>query len=173
MNAFWLELLLRLRLVKLAPLRVLKADMSPTGRLYAKVIKADGTIKDIGLVSTKLVTTAGVNWTAGLFSGANTATAKYHQSGTGTTAPAVGDTALQTAITGVATGSLSSASHVVSTVGTVSYTAAYAVTEWGLFTTSAGSGTATLIDHATFAAINVVNGDSIQFTFTLTFPTGG
>lgn len=32
---------------------------------------------------------------------------------------------------------------------------------------------ALLFDHQVFSAINVVNGDSIQFTFTLTLPSGG
>lgn len=167
------ELALRFRHARLAPLGVIKADTRPVGRLYGKLTRADGTVIDLGLISTKLVTTAGVNWTAGLFAGTNTATAKYHQSGTGTTVPAVGDTALQTAVTGVATGTLTSATNVATTVGTINYTGTFAITEWGLFTAVGGSGSGTLIDHATFAAINVVNGDAITFTFTLTFPTGG
>ncbi len=167
------EIGLRLRHAKLAPLGVIRGDTRPVGRLYATVRRADGTVEDLGLVSTKLVTTSGVDWIAGLYAGTNTATGKYHQSGTGTTAPAIGDTALQTAVAGVATGSLSAAGNVVTTAGTVSYTTTNAITEWGLFTAVGGSGSGTLIDHATFAAINVVSGDAITFTFTLTFPTGG
>ena len=173
MKYFLEEFFLRLRHARLAPLGILKADSRPVGRLFAIKVAQDGTKTDLGLVSTKLVTTVGVNWTAGLFAGGNTATAKYHQSGTGVTAPAVGDTVLQTAIATVATGSSASATNVFTTVGTISYTASYAVTEWGLFTAVGGSGSGVLIDHATFAAINVVSGDAIQFTFTLTFPTGG
>lgn len=167
------ELALRFRHAKLAPLGIIRADARPVGRLYGKLTKVNGTTIDLGLISTKLVTTAGVNWTAGLFVGTNSATAKYHQSGTGVTAPAIGDTVLQTAIAGVATGTLTAAANVVTTVGTVNYTGTFAVTEWGLFTAVGGSGSGTLVDHATFAAINVVSGDAITFTFTLTFPTGG
>ena len=173
LKTFWQEFFLRARHAALAPLGVIRGDTRPVGRLYAVRIRPDGTREDLGLISTKLVTTAGVNWTAGLFVGTNTATAKYHQSGTGTTAPTIGDTALQTAVTTVATGTLTAATNVATTVGTISYGTTYAITEWGLFTAVGGSGTGTLIDRATFAAINVLSGDSIQFTFTLTFPTGG
>jgi len=173
LNTILKELALRLRHAKLAPLGVIRGDTRPVGRLYAVRIRPDGTREDLGLISTKLVTTAGVDWTAGLFAGTNTATAKYHQSGTGTTAPAITDTALQTANATVATGSLTAATNVATTVGTISYSATLAITEWGLFTAVGGSGSGTLIDRATFAAINVLSGDSIQFTFTLTFPTGG
>lgn len=167
------EMMLRFRHARDFPLSLLRGDSRPVGRLYAKVIRMDGESVDLGLISTKLVTTAGVDWIAALYVGTNTATGKYHQSGTGTTAPAITDTALQTAIAGVATGSLSATGNVVTTVGTVTYSGTFAVTEWGLFTGATGSGTDTLIDRATFAAINVVSTDSIQFTFTLTFPTGG
>lgn len=75
-------------------------------------------------------------------------------------------------------------------VGTVSYTSALAITEWGLFNQSAQGGT--LWDRRWFntaqapqvsqsasgtgltsAPINVQNGDSIQFTYNLTVNQGG
>ena len=102
---------------------------------------------------------------------------KYHGSGTGTTAAAALDTALQTAIGTTATlGANSNAdaspNATFSAVGTIAYTGSYAVTEWGLFNSGTLAG-ATMWDHKVFAAINVISGDSIQITYTCTFNSGG
>jgi hypothetical protein len=56
------------------------------------------------------------------------------------------------------------------TVGTVAFNNTFAITEWGLFS-AASSGT--MWDRRTFTVINVGNGDSIQFTYTLTLTGGG
>lgn len=102
---------------------------------------------------------------------------KNHGSGTGTTAATATDTALQTAIgttatAGTNTNADASPNATVQSVATVSYTGSAAVTEWGLFNQTTLSG-ATMWDHKVFAAINVLNGDSIQFTYTLTINSGG
>jgi len=123
-----------------------------------------------------IVTTAGVNYMATDFaSGGVTPTIsgfKFHASGTGNTAAAVGDTAMQTD-SGVArvsgTPSNPSANQYRS-VATMAYTSTLAITEWGLFSASTSG---TLWDRRVFSAINVVNGDSIQFTYTLTVNNGG
>lgn len=99
--------------------------------------------------------------------------------GTGTTAFNATDTTLQTEVkadgTGasgvhaIASGSVT-ASSVTTTVtndtaqfvGTVAITATIAVTESGLFNADTNG---TLLARQTFSAVNVVNGDSIQFTF--------
>jgi len=82
---------------------------------------------------------------------------KYHGSGTGTTAEAQTQTALVTEVETRATGTTEegASANIYKTVGTVSYTGANAITE-----------------HGVFSAINVGNGDSIQFTYELTFPAG-
>lgn len=123
-----------------------------------------------------LVTTAGVNYMAADFaSGGTTPTIsgnKFHDSGTGATAAAIGDTALQTA-TGNArvSGTASNPSaNIYQTVATLAYTGTAAITEWGLFSASTSG---TLWDHRVFSAINVINGDSIQFTYKLTIASGG
>jgi hypothetical protein len=115
-----------------------------------------------------VVTNAGVNllaadWTNGV---ATLAASNWHDSGTGTTAPTVSDTIMQTP-TGNARiqGAQSNASNVYQTVATLSYGTTFAITEWGLFTASSNG---TMWDHRTFAAINCVAGDSIQFTYQLT-----
>lgn len=97
--------------------------------------------------------------------------------GTGTTAPAAGDTALQTEVTtsgGAASGvhvvSAATASRVTTTVtndtaqlvGTVTAAGTIAITESGVFNASTNG---TMLARQTFTAINVVSGDSIQFTW--------
>lgn len=101
---------------------------------------------------------------------------KYHDSGTGTTAAAVTDAALETAAgpTTRATGSLAEvAANQVRTVGTIAYTGTLAITEWGLFHDATRGATDYLWDRRVFTAINVGNGDSIEFTYTLTVNSGG
>jgi hypothetical protein len=46
------------------------------------------------------------------------------------------------------------------------------VTEHGIFS-QAATGGGTLWDRSVFSAINVVSGDSIQFTYTCTVSSGG
>ncbi len=101
---------------------------------------------------------------------------KFHGVGTGTNAAAAGDTALQTEITTQinpdstrATGSLTegASANIFRTVGTVSFDGSAAVTEWGLFS-QAATGGGTMFSRIVFSAINVSNGDSIQFTYDLT-----
>lgn len=130
----------------------------------------------MGPTSMGLVTTAGVNYMATDFaSGGATPTIsgmKYHDSGTGTTAAATGDTALQTGtgnarVSGTPT---NPSANVYRSVATLPYSGSAAITEWGLFSASSSG---TLWDHRIFSAINVANGDSIQFTYSLTIAAGG
>lgn len=123
-----------------------------------------------------IVTTAGVNYMASDFaSGGVTPTIsgfKFHDSGTGTVAAAVGDTALGTPagparVSGTPT---NPTANQYRSVATIPYTATLAITEWGLFSASTAG---TLWDRRVFTAVNVVNGDSIQFTYTLTVNNGG
>lgn len=122
-----------------------------------------------------LVTTAGVTYLAAdMAGGANDISSfDYHAVGIGTTAAAVGDTAIENA-TGapsrVAGTPSNPTGNQYQSVATVSFTSSLAITEWGLFSASTAG---TLWDRRTFAAINVVNGDSIQFTYTLTVNAGG
>ena len=57
-------------------------------------------------------------------------------------------------------------------VGTLTFDNTAAVTEHGLFS-QAATGGGTLWDRSVFSAINVVSGDSIQFTYTVTVSAGG
>lgn len=135
-----------------------------------------GELFDLGLLSCRVVTDAGVqylvdDWDLDTL---NISDFNFHDSGTGVAAPAVGDTGLQTQAgpTTRATGTKSQPSaNVLRTVGTIAYSSTLAITEHGLFDQAAQGGT--LWDRHTFTAINVVNGDSIQFTYDLTVNSGG
>lgn len=95
---------------------------------------------------------------------------RYPAMGTGATSAArtavVGDTALSTEVeTPRTVGTDSSTTNVFQVVGTITATASRAVDEAGLFdATTAGN----MFTSATFAAINLASGDSIQFTWQVT-----
>jgi len=54
-------------------------------------------------------------------------------------------------------------------VGTIAYTTTKAITEHGIFNDPTAG---TLMDRTVFSAINVVSGDSVQYTYTLTLTAG-
>ena len=176
-----LAFLKSLRGSRVAPLRwvgnVFSGVTVMTSELRAFVTHADGSVTDYGVVSRHVVTTAGKNYLAACFPNTNEPeNFKYHGYGTGTTAAAVGDTALQTELTTQynpdstrPTGSQSSSTNTYTTAGTLTPDSGgtIAVTEHGIFTaTSAG----TLLDRNVFSAINIVggSGDSLTTTYTLT-----
>ncbi|MGK2934345.1 MAG: hypothetical protein ACSLFE_03770 [Gemmatimonadaceae bacterium] len=136
-------------------------------------IRLDGTAENLGVVSRRVITTAGVNFIRDAFRNVTEAELmNYHASGTGAVAEAVGDTALGTEVEAARVAGTQSgpSAGVYRTVATIAYTATRAITEHGVFSaTSAG----TLLDRSVFSAVNVVNGESIQFQYDLTFPSGG
>lgn len=149
------------------------------GELAAIVTRADGTVEELGVIARRVVTTAGVNLLRddmnNASGGADVSVINFHDSGTGTTAEAVGDTDLVTPAgpTTRATGTQSApATKQYRSTGTIAYTTTLAITEHGIFT-SATRGAGTLWDRSVFSAINVVNGDSIQFQYTLSISDGG
>ena len=183
----WKEIALRARLAPTGFLRgLMGTGVLGIGRLYATVIRGDGSIEHVGLLSTKSITDAGVaflvdDWDVNTASGTNDITTlKYHGCGTGTNAENVTDTALQTESTTAlnpdstrATGTQSQpTAPQLRSVGTLTFDAGAAVTEHGLFS-AASTGTGTLWDRSVFSAINVVSGDSIQFTYTCSVSAGG
>lgn len=144
------------------------------GELRAVKIGRDGRRVDLGVLGTRVVTTAGVNYLASdMNDGASDINAfDWHDSGTGVVAEAVGDTGLGTPagparVSGTAS---NPTANQYRSVATISYTATLAITEHGLFSASTAG---TLWDRTVFAAVNVVNGESIQFTYTLTINAGG
>lgn len=144
------------------------------GKLEATLIKSDGTKVNYGVLSRRVVTSAFVNFVVDQLQTETSVFGdfKFHDSGVGTTAEAAGDTGIETTdgesrATGTQT---ESAANAYRSVGTISYTTTKAITEHGLFNDAT---TGTLMDRSVFSAVNVVNGDSIQFTYTLTLTAGG
>lgn len=148
------------------------------GRLEARLIKADGRIIDYGVLSYRLVTSAGVAFIVDDWDNSATDITdfNYHASGTGTGAEATGDTALgteATTITDRATGTKSQPSaNILQSQATQSFTGSGAITEHGLFSVVTES-SGVLYDRSVFAALNVANGDSIQWTYQGTINAGG
>lgn len=97
----------------------------------------------------------------------------FHDSGTGTVAATSTDSGLgaQAGPATRATGSQSLPTpNQYKSVGLISYAGGLAITEWGLFSASTAG---TMWDRRVFGAINVVSGDSIQYSYTLTISAGG
>lgn len=142
--------------------------------LYARVLHADGSATDKGLLSRRVVTDAWVALLVDDLQGSQAAqhTMKYHANGTGVGAEAAGDTALGAEVESRATGTQTegATADIYKSVGTIAQTGTQAITEHGLLSAAAAG---TLMDRSVFAAINVVNGDSIEFTYQLTCTSGG
>lgn len=144
--------------------------------LALRVRRENGDVEEYGVIGRHLVVTAGKNYIASCFD--NTAepeNLKYHGFGTGTTAAASGDTALQTELTTQyatdntrPTGSQAHSTNTYTTVGTTTPDSAVAITEWGLLSQASNAG-GTLLDRQVFSAINLNgSGDSLQTTYVLT-----
>lgn len=147
--------------------------MTAYGKLEATLIKATGERINYGVLGFRVVTTAFVGFVTDQLQTETSVFGdfKYHDSGVGTTAENVTDTAMETTdgesrATGTQT---ESAANAYRSVGTISYTSTKAITEHGLFNDASAG---TLMDRTVFSAVNVVSGDSIQFTYTLTLTAG-
>lgn len=155
------------------------------GTLSATLTRGDGTVVDYGVVSYRVVTTAGRDYLVDAMQNlTEPENFKYHGYGTGTTAEAAGDTALVTELgtqynpnstrpTGSQTESGGGAYRTVATL-TPDSGGVIAVTEHGIFS-QAATGGGVLLDRSVFAAMNLdsANGDNLQTTYDLTIPAGG
>jgi hypothetical protein len=140
--------------------------------LALTVIRADGRIEPLGVVSRRVITNAGVAFMVDAFQNLVELEAmNFHEVGTGSTAEAVGDTALVTPVESRATGTQSEpASNQYRTTGTIQATAQRLLREHGVFSASSGG---TLLDRSVHALITLENGDSVQAQYTLTLTAGG
>lgn len=179
-----LELGLRLRLAGKGLYRGLLMGSGVIGvcRLHVTVMRANGQIDRLGLVATRLITDTGVGFLVDDWdnNGTDLTTLNFHGCGTGTNAENQTDSALQTESTTVlnpdstrATGTRSQpAANQYRSIGTATFDGSAAITEHGLLS-QAATGGGVLWDRSQFSAINVVSGDSIQFTHTTTLSAGG
>jgi hypothetical protein len=124
-----------------------------------------------------LVVTGGINYLMTDFASGGASprisAMNFHDSGTGTIAATSTDSGLgtqagpATRATGVQT---NPATNQYRSVGTIAYVSTLAITEWGIFSANTAG---TMWDRRVFSAINVVSGDSIAYTYTLTGTAGG
>lgn len=136
--------------------------------LSIKLIRGDGTEVDFGLVSRRKVTTAAAAFIIDAFQNlAELESMNWHDSGTGVTAEANSQTTLVTpsGVARVAGTQSEPSAQVYRTVATISYSSTLAITEHAVFSASSGG---VMLDRSVFSAVNVVSGDSIQFTYDLT-----
>lgn len=153
------------------------------GALYARVFRGTGDVEELGLISLRVVTTAGVTAICSHLNnnGATISTLNFHGYGTGGSAEAVGNTTLTTELTteyvsnnNRPTGTQGASTNTYTTVATLSPDSGgtLAITEHGIFSQAANSG-GTLLDRTLFSAVNLVAGsDSLQTTYVLTLPAG-
>ena len=154
--------------------RLFKGElMMGSAKLSLVHFNADGSVKrDYGVVATKKVTGAFVTFivTQMVTDSTEIGDFKWHDSGTGNTAEANTQTALVTpyggsrvAGTQVAGGTATAPTY--TSVGTQAYTSTLAIVEHAIFSINAAG---TMLDRSLFSAVNVVSGESIQFTYVLT-----
>jgi hypothetical protein len=138
-----------------------------TGDVKIDIIGADGAVKDSREIK-NLVVTVGKSYIASRMKDA-TATAMTHMElGTGTTAAAVGDTALQTVISG----SRVTLSSTTVTTTSIAYVASFpagtgtgAVTEAGIFNAASAG---TMLCRTVFSVVNKGAADAMSITWTIT-----
>lgn len=138
-----------------------------TANVLVEVFGADGILKETREVH-NLVVTAGKNHIADqLSSSPGGAAMGWMEVGTGATAAAAGDTALQTALDRNALTSRTDATNVVTYVGDWAAGDATnsAISEAGIFNASSGG---TMLARATFTAINKGASDTLKITWTVT-----
>lgn len=159
-----------------------ESRLGPLGTLWGQVLRRDGTTFDLGLMSCRVVTDAGVQFLVDALQNLTEAeNMRYHGIGTGTTAEAAGQTALVTELTTGyspastrATGSQGEQAgnaNVYETIGTNTVSNTFAITEHGIFS-QAATGGGVMLDRSVFSAVNLVNAESLATTYRLTLPSG-
>ena len=143
-------------------------DTIPAGTLRIKVNE-----DNYGLASVDVVTTAGVNYIVDSLQGLATINnLRWHASGTNNTAPAVGDTTLNTEVGTRVSGTQTegASANIFRTVATLTYGSSFTIVEHGILSASSGG---TLLDRSIFTGIGVDTTTSIEFTYDYTFSSGG
>lgn len=148
---------------------------------FGRVVDA-AEVLDYGIVSCRVVTTAGVGFIVDAFQNSvEVENMKYHGYGTGSTAEASGDTALVTELTTqyatnntrpTGTTTEGASANIFRTVATLSPDANVTITEHGIFDQASNAG-GTLLDRSVFTGIALVgSSDSLQTTYDLTLTAG-
>ena len=138
-----------------------------TGNVKIDIIGADGAVKDSREIK-NLVVTSGKTFIASRIVGVAANVMGWMELGTGTTAAAVGDTTLGTAISGsrVALTSGTSSTNVVTYVASFpAGTGTGAVTEAGTFNAASAG---TMLCRTVFSVVNKGANDAMSITWTIT-----
>lgn len=141
--------------------------LSIKGLVHIQLFDESGNLKQEEITD-NLVVTAGKNHIADQLSSAPGQSAMSHMEiGTGTTAPAAGDTALVTALDRNALTSRTDSTNVVTYVGdwAAGDGTNSAITEAGIFNAASAG---TMLARATFTAINKGASDTLKITWTVT-----
>lgn len=152
------------------------------GNLYATVIRGNGQVIDLGLISTRVVTNAGVGYIVDAFQNSTELeNMKYHGFGEDNTAESASDTALGSELSSeyptnstrpTGTTTEGATANVYRSVATLSPDEDVAITEHGIFSQASTAG-GVLLDRSVFSAINLIgNSDSLQVTYDLTLTAG-
>lgn len=147
--------------------QTINETLKATGKVFVTVTGANGEVKQQFEVPNLVVTTGKNHIAAKIAATTNSPAAMTHMAiGTGSTAPAAGDTTL-----GTETGRVSLSGSVVST-NTITYTATFpagtgsgAITEAGIFNASTAG---TMLCRTTFPTVTKQAGDSIAVTWVVT-----
>jgi hypothetical protein len=157
-------------LFKQSPAIASKTTSKREGWAYIDVRDKDGNLKESRIVK-NLITNAGLKGAADRLGGISAAAFTYLALGTGTTAAAAGNTALETELSTLGLSRVNATVAAVTTTvtddtlqlsNTFTVTGTAAVTEAGIL--NAGSG-GTLLSRLVFSAVNVINGDSLTVTY--------
>lgn len=162
--------------------RVTRALVIESALSLVKIDGRTGWRDDYGIVSRRVITTAGVGFLVDAWQNSvEMENMKFHGLGTGTSAAATSDTGLGTELTTEYTGNVratgstteGSGANIFRSVGTNTLDSGTpAVTEHGLFSASSAG---VLWDRTVFSAVNLDGtvGDSLQSTYDCTCSAGG
>ena len=154
----------------------------PLGVLWGAVLRPDGKVMDLGLMSCRVVTDAGVGFLIDSLQGlVEPELMRYHGLGTSSAAENVNQTALTTELTTQytpantrATGSQGEKAgdpKTYETVATNTMAAGATITEHGIFS-QAATGGGVLMDRSVFTGVPLSTSESLATTYQYTLPSG-
>jgi len=150
--------------------------------LEVLVLRANGRHEDHGIVSRKVVTTAGVGFLVDAFQNSvELENMKFHALGTSSQAEAAGDTGCVTELTTEYTGDVratgsteeGASANIYKTIGTNTMDEVPAAIEEHAIMSQAATGGGVCLDRSLTGTITLGSGDALQSTYQLTCSAGG
>lgn len=144
-----------------------RETMKATGKVNVALYDKNGNLKETQTIK-NLVVDDGLDYIASRMKDTTETAMSHMEVGTGTTSPAAGDTALETAISGsrVSLTSTTVTSNAIEYVGDFpAGTGTGAVTEAGVFNASSAG---TLLCRTVFSVVNKGADDTLKITWTVT-----